>query len=610
MSLCYNAARFSGKLDRNMWGRMAKHQQARFVLRRFGLFGVMNAMWLRRFFLMWSVLALLALNGAALAQDGGLLTTISKTARFRSGPGTEWFWQGNLEAGTTILLDGRAPGGGWVRGITPDAKVGWVIDSAVAASAEQIAALPSVWVDTPFTLPAPAGTGSLIPIGPGSQPSADPQPAQPAQPQALAPVAGPLPEGGLQVEAGSNLNVRQEPTTNSPIIARITTGTIVSLDGRDPSQQWVRGTLPGGTKGWMSVRFLIITAQQVVSLPIVQGGASVAAAASAAPAGSPTPIPALPAAPIVSTAPVRGFSYGGHASGLGEQTVNAMRLAGMTWVKKQVRYFQGQTADVVSGLIADAHSKGFRILLGIVGSAGELNNGGYFDQYAAFVAGAAALGADAIEVWNEPNIDREWPTGQIDPARFTQLLATAYNAIKGANPNTLVISGAPAPTGFFGGCSAQGCDDNAFIAGMAAAGAARYMDCVGVHYNEGIVAPDQTSGDPRGSSGYYTRYFWGMVNTYYNAFRGARPLCFTELGYLTPEGYPPLPGGFAWAQNVTVAQQAAWLDRAVQLSASSGKVRLVIIWNVDFTNYGDDPMGGYAIIRPGGACPACEALGS
>ena len=188
------------------------------------------------------------------------------------------------------------------------------------------------------------------------------------------------------------------------------------------------------------------------------------------------------------------------------------------------------------------------------------------------------------------------------------MLRRAYQAIKAANPNTLVISAAPAPTGYFGGCSPVGCDDKPFIEAMARAGAANYVDCIGVHYNEGILSPNQTSGDPRGSSGYYTRYFWGMVNTYYSAFGGARKLCFTEFGYLTPEGYGPLPGAFGWAQNVTVAQQASWIDQAVSLAGSSGKVRLMIVWNVDFTNYGADPMAGYAIIRPSGGCPACDAL--
>jgi hypothetical protein len=171
------------------------------------------------------------------------------------------------------------------------------------------------------------------------------------------------------------------------------------------------------------------------------------------------------------------------------------------------------------------------------------------------------------------NIDREWANGHIDPGLYTQLLAKAYNAIKSANPNVAVISGAPSPTGAEGAFgSAAVWNDDRYVAGMAAAGAANYMDCIGAHYNEGIVSPNQTSGDPR--SEYYTRYFWGMVNTYYNAFGGARPVCFTELGYLSPEGYGALPGSFAWGADTSVAEQAAWLRDAVSLSRSSGKVKL------------------------------------
>jgi len=226
------------------------------------------------------------------------------------------------------------------------------------------------------------------------------------------------------------------------------------------------------------------------------------------------------------------------------------------------------------------------------------------------VATMAAQGADAIEVWNEPNIDREWAAGQISPERYTEMLRRAYNAIKNANAGTLVISGAPAPTGYFGGCSVNGCDDAIFVQRMAAAGAANYMDCLGLHYNEGILPPTARSGDPRGSSSFYSRYYGGMVDTYWSAFRGARQLCFTELGYLTPEGFGALPGSFGWAENVTLAQQASWLDQVVSLAGQSRRVRLLIVWNIDFTEYGADPMAGYAIIRPGGACPACDALAS
>jgi hypothetical protein len=187
------------------------------------------------------------------------------------------------------------------------------------------------------------------------------------------------------------------------------------------------------------------------------------------------------------------------------------------------------------------------------------------------------------------------------------MLRQAYLQIKAANPGTLVISGAPAPTGAEGAFGrAHVWNDDTYMAGLAAAGAANYMDCIGAHYNEGIISPNQTSGDPRDP--YYTRYYAGMVSTYFNAFGGARKLCFTELGYLTPEGYGPLHPNFGWAGNTSVAQQAQWLAEAVSLARSSSTVRMIIVFNVDFTNYGDDPQAGYAIIRPGDACPACDAL--
>jgi hypothetical protein len=89
---------------------------------------------------------------------------------------------------------------------------------------------------------------------------------------------------------------------------------------------------------------------------------------------------------------------------------------------------------------------------------------------------------------------------------------------------------------------------------------------------------------------------------------GKLPVCLTEFGYLTPEGYGPLPSTFSWGAGTTVAEQAAWLAEGVQIAKNLGYIRLAIIWNVDFTQYGDDPQGGYAIVRPDGSCPACASL--
>ncbi|MEQ8673445.1 MAG: hypothetical protein RLP44_27075 [Aggregatilineales bacterium] len=319
------------------------------------------------------------------------------------------------------------------------------------------------------------------------------------------------------------------------------------------------------------------------------------------------PDPSLPA-PVAGSGAAGSFELGGHILGLGGDTVTAMRSAGMTWVKSQLRYSVGNGTGLAQDYISQADAQGFKILLGVVGEPSQMGDfDSYVTQFASFLGQVAALGPDAIEVWNEPNIGREWPTGTISGARYTQLLAAAYNAIKSVNPNIIVISGAPAPTGAEGIDPANIMNDDRFMAEMAAAGAGAYMDCVGLHYNEGVVSPSVSSGDPRDD--YPTRYFNGMLGRA-SVFPN-KPICWTELGFLTPEGFgQPLPAAFAWAQNVTVAQHAAYLAEAASRSAQSGRVRLMIVWNVNFTQYAGDPMGGFAIRRPDGTCPACSTLGA
>lgn len=351
------------------------------------------------------------------------------------------------------------------------------------------------------------------------------------------------------------------------------------------------------------------------------------ATATPSPTPRPTPTPTPPPAPVfiapvvqeeAVSAPVDNFAavappagsisieIGGHVTSAGSvRAIGAMRSAGMTWMKIQAR-FDWRSPPDVGGEIRSAHDNGFRMLVGTVGRPNEMAQGGqsYIDAYTDWLASIAAQGADAIEVWNEPNLDREWPRGQISGAAYARMLAQAWQKIKAANAGTLVISAAPAPTGVSDRPD-QVMPDNRWLREMVAGGGLDYLDCVGAHYNEGIVPPSQTSGDPRGDN-YYTRYFYGMLNGYISITR--RPICFTELGYLTADGYPALSEYFSWADNVTVQQQAAWLAEAAALASRSGQVRLFIVWNVDFTHYGTDPQAGYAIVRPNGSCPACDAL--
>jgi hypothetical protein len=306
---------------------------------------------------------------------------------------------------------------------------------------------------------------------------------------------------------------------------------------------------------------------------------------------------------------VGNFEYGGHVTdGASTRAGGAMRSAGMTWMKVQVRYSPGGGVEQAVQAINGARGQGFKILIGTVGSPQELGFAGadYIRGYSDWLAAIARLNPDAIEIWNEPNIDREWPRGRISGAAYFEMLRAGYTAIKAANPGVIVISGAPAPTGAEAAFPGQVVNDDRFLRELVDAGGLQYMDCLGMHYNEGIVPPTARSGDPRDN--YYTRYFGTMLDTYWGITGGQRPICITELGYLTSEGYPSLPPFFAWASDVTLAQQSAWLAESVALASQSGRVQIFIVWNVDFTRYGSDPQGGYAMIRPDGSCPACNAM--
>lgn len=382
---------------------------------------------------------------------------------------------------------------------------------------------------------------------------------------------------------------------------------------------------PGGegtydlTSTFLSARPVALGGSQVqVSRDAAMaGGGATTATASASVTATTTlsQTPELPAA--IAVAPklpgvnADVFELGGHVNNLTH--VAQMIGAGMTWARTESRGF-----DVPVQFINEAKSKGLKVLITAVGDRNRVMDEAYREEWAQYVGRIAAAGADAIEVWSEPNYEAEWPTGQINGVTYADLLKRAFFGIKQANPNTMVISAGLAQTAgaYSGGCDPQGCDEAAFLSQMATAGVKDYMDCVGIHYTSGYGAPSAVG------TNYYTQYYEPLRNAYYGAFNATKPVCFTALGYVTADGFEGgMPSNYSFAAGTTLANQAAWLAEAAQLSKDSGKVRLMIVWNVDSTLWrGDDtsgasgagtegdPQAGYALIRPDGTCLACESL--
>ncbi|HEX9922276.1 MAG TPA: cellulase family glycosylhydrolase, partial [Anaerolineae bacterium] len=99
----------------------------------------------------------------------------------------------------------------------------------------------------------------------------------------------------------------------------------------------------------------------------------------------------------------------------------------------------------------------------------------------------------AYEIWNEPNLNYEWE-GNPNPAEFVALLRAASAAIRQADPQAIIVSGAPSPGGDF--------DDLKFLDGMYANGAKGLMAAVGSHPYGGPWPYDHPTGIDEAGNGY------------------------------------------------------------------------------------------------------------
>ena len=455
------------------------------------------------------------------------------------------------------------------------------VSLAELQQANSIANANYIYVGQVLTIP---GTGTVNP-----QPTATPAPAQPT----ATATATPPPSTGSTtyiVQRGDTLagiarqfgvpmaTIQQANNISNPNFIYV--GQVLTIPGTGGGV----GTQPTATP-------TSVTAQPTATSVVVP------------PTATPTPAAQPTTAPVTPS----GFALGGQTQSFANP--GKMKEIGMTWVKFQHKWGDSDTPAAVADRISSAHAQGLKVLLSMPG-VNTYPSSIDFAGYVNFVRGVAALPdpPDAIEIWNEMNIDFEWPAGTISPSQYVnEMLKPAYEAIKAVNPNVMVVSGAPAPTGFDNGTNAWA--DDRYMAGMAAAGAANYMDCIGVHHNAGATAPSATSGHPGG--GHYSWYYQATVDMYYNTFGGARPVCLTEIGYVSGDDFGgSLPPNFAWANGTSLAEHAQWLAEAVTLSATGGKVEMMIIFNVDFTYYdpNGDPQAGYSLIRPNGSCPACDPI--
>ena len=101
-------------------------------------------------------------------------------------------------------------------------------------------------------------------------------------------------------------------------------------------------------------------------------------------------------------------------------------------------------------------------------------------------------------MWNEQNLRREWEGFPLEPASYMDLLKRSYNAIKGACPGMLVISGATTPAGY----SDVAFDDIDYLRGMYQNGLAA-IQRRHRHSSQWLCQPAQRAALRIGTSGNY-----------------------------------------------------------------------------------------------------------
>ncbi|MCI0394795.1 MAG: hypothetical protein L0332_20965 [Chloroflexi bacterium] len=235
-----------------------------------------------------------------------------------------------------------------------------------------------------------------------------------------------------------------------------------------------------------------------------------------------------------------------------------------------------------------------------------------FADFCGVLAGRYRGRIGAYQVWNEPNLNREWGDRPPDPAEYTELLKVCYQAIKAADPEAIVISAGLAPTGTG---LPDAIPDPEFLQGMYDAGAAAYFDVLGLNA-PGYKAPPETSPeegtsnpDYGGGRWFVFRHVEDMRQVMVDNGDGGKQVAILEMGWTTDTR----PGSsYAW-HAVSEAEQADYLVRAYRYAADNWRPWIGLIVTVYIADYDWTPeeheQWWWAITLPDGTPrPAFDAL--
>jgi polysaccharide biosynthesis protein PslG len=179
--------------------------------------------------------------------------------------------------------------------------------------------------------------------------------------------------------------------------------------------------------------------------------------------------------------------------------------------------------------------------------------------------GSAYGHVDAIEVWNEPNLQREWgePVSQQSAANYVAMLKLAYKAVKLASPQTLIVTAGLSPTGWSDDTARP---DDVYLGWLYDAGMSGNYDVLGLHGNSQVSDPTAPIGSVPGlaDGSFYFRRVEQLRRIQETRGDGDKPVWLLEFGWTADSIHP----AYAWFA-VTEEQKAKNLLSAFQYARTN-----------------------------------------
>lgn len=305
-----------------------------------------------------------------------------------------------------------------------------------------------------------------------------------------------------------------------------------------------------------------------------------------------------------------------------------LQALGVGWVKVQISWklyqpqpdnFHAERFAELDAFVARAERLGLRVLLGVSKAPewsrptteldGPPSDFALYREFMAYLAARYRGQVAAYELWNEPNLMREWNGFPLGGADFVALLREGAAGVRTHDTDAVLIGGAPATTGINDGVTAV--DDRVYLRQMLDAGVADVVDAIGVHPYGAANPPDSSTAqpDPAASShNNHPSFFFSDTLADYAALLAEygveKPVWVTEFGWGSFDGIEaaPPPGAEFMAQ-VDEWQQAIYTARAFELAQAQSGVGPMILWNLNFgpllgTDFAES---GYSLLRPDGS---------